>query len=92
MLGAIIGDIVGSIYEFNNHKSKEFEFFGKGCSFTDDTVHTIAVADWMLNRNAGGPGLADRLVHWSKKYPHKSYGGMFYQWLSGKEYEGKYKP
>ena len=92
MLGAIIGDIVGSIYEFNNHKSKEFEFFGKGCSFTDDTVHTIAVADWMLNRNAGGPGLADRLVHWSKKYPHKSYGGMFYQWLSGREHEGKYKP
>lgn len=92
MLGAIIGDIVGSIYEFDNHKSKDFEFFGEKCSFTDDTVHTIAVADWMLNRDKGGPGLADRLVHWSKKYPHKSYGGMFQDWLSGREYEGKYKP
>ncbi len=92
MLGAIIGDIVGSIYEFDNHKSKDFKFFGEKCSFTDDTVHTIAVADWMLNRDKGGPGLADRLVHWSKKYPHKSYGGMFQDWLSGREYEGKYKP
>jgi ADP-ribosylglycohydrolase len=92
MLGAIVGDIVGSIYEFNNHRSKEFEFFGEGCSFTDDTVHTIAVAEWFLDRDAGGPGLADRLVHWSKKYPHKSYGGMFQKWLSGREREGKYKP
>jgi ADP-ribosyl-[dinitrogen reductase] hydrolase len=92
MLGAIIGDIVGSIYEFNNHKSKEFELFGKGCCFTDDTVHTVAVADWLLNREVNGPGLTDRLVHWSKKYPHCPYGGMFQQWLSGREYEGKYQP
>ena len=92
MLGAIIGDIVGSIYEFNNHKSKEFELFSKGSSFTDDTVHTVAVADWLLNRAANGPGLTDRLVHWSRKYPHCSYGGMFRQWLSGREYEGKYEP
>jgi ADP-ribosyl-[dinitrogen reductase] hydrolase len=92
MLGAIIGDIVGSIYEFDNHKSKDFELFGKNCSFTDDTVHTVAVADWMLNRDNGGPGLTERLVHWSKKYPHCSYGGMFQQWISGREYGGKYEP
>ena len=92
MLGAIIGDIVGSIYEFDNHKSKDFEFFGDKCGFTDDTVHTIAVAQWMLNRPKDGPGLAEFLVHWSKKYPHKSYGSMFQQWISGREYEGKYKP
>ena len=92
MLGAVIGDIVGSIYEFNNHKSKDFELFGENCSFTDDTVHTMAVAQWMLNRPKGGPGLTEFLVHWSKKYPHCSYGGMFHQWLSGREYEGKYEP
>ena len=44
MLGAIIGDIVGSIYEFNNHKSKDFLLFGEFSTFTDDTLCTIAVA------------------------------------------------
>lgn len=45
MLGAIIGDIAGSIYKFNNHRSKQFEFFGPGADFTDDTVCTVAVAE-----------------------------------------------
>lgn len=45
MIGAILGDIVGSIYEFDNIKTKEFELFDKECSFTDDTVMTIAVAE-----------------------------------------------
>jgi len=102
MIGAIVGDIVGSIYEFNNHKSKDFELFGEGCSFTDDTVHTIAVAEWMMIKDyypsepedpdPDIPSLTELLVLWSNKYPHCSYGGMFQQWLSGREYEGKYKP
>ena len=48
MLGAIIGDIVGSVYEWNNIKTKDFLLFGDGCSFTDDTVMTVAVADAIM--------------------------------------------
>ena len=52
MLGSIVGDIVGSIYEFNNHRSKKFPLFGDGCDYTDDTVLTVAVADcFMRNGN-----------------------------------------
>ena len=49
MLGAIISDIVGSVYEFNNIKTKDFELFKSGCQFTDDTVMTCAVADAIMN-------------------------------------------
>lgn len=48
MLGAIIGDVVGSVYEFDNIKTKEFELFGEGNSFTDDTVMTVAVAKALI--------------------------------------------
>lgn len=48
MLGTIVGDIVGSIYEFDNHRSKDFPFFGEGADFTDDSVLTLAVADALL--------------------------------------------
>ena len=49
MLGAIAGDIVGSIYEHANIKTKDFPLFGPGCRFTDDTVLSVAVADCLLN-------------------------------------------
>lgn len=49
MLGAIIGDIAGSKYEFNNTFDYDFEMFGKGCDFTDDTICTVAIADAILN-------------------------------------------
>ena len=49
MIGAIIGDIVGSRFEFHNHRSKDFDLFTKDCRFTDDTVETIAIADSILN-------------------------------------------
>ena len=48
MLGAIYGDIVGSVYEFHNIKTKEFEMFSPKCEFTDDTVMTVAVAKALL--------------------------------------------
>ena len=51
MKGAIIGDIVGSIYEFDNLKSKDFELFKPECEFTDDTVLTVAVAEALLKYN-----------------------------------------
>ena len=55
MIGAIAGDIIGSIYEWNNIKTKDFPLFSEGCSFTDGTVLTIAVADWLLNGGGGRP-------------------------------------
>jgi ADP-ribosylglycohydrolase len=81
MLGAIIGDIVGSIYEFSNHRSKNFVFFGPGADFTDDTVCTIAVADALLH--AIPPGEA--LYTWCSRYPGRGYGGMFARWLEARE-------
>jgi len=83
MIGAIIGDIVGSIYEFDNHKSKEFDLFNKESTFTDDTVMTIAVADFILcdHGNPGQPRLISYLHEWYKKYPNESYGLKFSQWI-----------
>ena len=49
MLGGIIGDIVGSIYEFNNCKSKDFQLFSNKMEFTDDSILTVATADWLLS-------------------------------------------
>ncbi len=77
MLGAIIGDIVGSIYEANNHCSKEFAFFGSGADFTDDSVCTVAVADILLH--GGDP--AKVLRQWCHRYPGRGYGGMFRRWI-----------
>ena len=50
MIGAITGDIVGSRFEFNNHKGTDFELFEKGCDYTDDTICTVAVADCSMKR------------------------------------------
>ena len=49
MIGAIIGDIVGSRFEFNNHRSTDFQLFHPDCTFTDDTICTVAVAEWLLS-------------------------------------------
>ena len=65
MLGAITGDIVGSIYEHRNIKTKEFPFFGRRCTFTDDTVCTVAVADCLM---ADGD-FADYLRRYVLKHP-----------------------
>ncbi|TXG36983.1 ADP-ribosylglycohydrolase family protein [Seonamhaeicola maritimus] len=83
MIGAIIGDIVGSIYEFNNHKTKEFDLFIKESTFTDDTVKTVAVADFILDEhgNPGQPRLISYLHKWYKLYPNESYGAKFTQWI-----------
>jgi ADP-ribosylglycohydrolase len=76
MLGAIVGDIVGSIYEFHNNKTKEFELFGPGCCFTDDTVLTVALADSILT---GTPYVAN-LRQFYRWYPEAGYGGGFRRW------------
>ncbi len=88
MIGAIIGDIAGSRFEWHNHKSKDFEFFTSGCHFTDDSVMTIAVAKAIMeSRNFYGEevNLPENTVKWMQKigrhYPHCGYGGNFYQWI-----------
>ena len=80
MLGAIIGDIVGSVYEFNNIKTKDFPLFREECVFTDDTVMTIATAEALMN---GGEAddFIDAYKKWGRLYPHAGYGGRFGIWL-----------
>ena len=85
MIGAIIGDIVGLRFEFDNHRSTEFEFFHPDCEFTDDTVMTVAVADAIMS----GRSFGETLHAYGRKYPDRGYGGRFYTWLLKKE---GYKP
>ncbi len=81
MLGAIVGDIAGSLYEFANHRSKDFPFFGEGADFTDDSVLTMAVADALLN----GKTPRESLYLWAVRYPNRGYGGAFAHWLKTSE-------
>lgn len=79
MIGAIVGDIVGSVYEFDNLRRTDFEpFFHPKSDFTDDTVCTIAVAQALLDDVDPAPVLLD----WCERYPHRGYGGRFAQWIS----------
>jgi len=80
MLGAIIGDIVGSVYEWHNIKTKDFPLFRKDCFFTDDTVMTCAVAEAIMN---GGErdDFIDAMKKYGRMYPDAGYGGRFNGWL-----------
>lgn len=80
MIGAIIGDIVGSRFEFNNNRSTKFEFFHPDCEFTDDTVMTLAVADAIINNRPFG----EVMHEYGRKYHDRGYGGMFFNWLLSK--------
>ena len=79
MLGAMIGDIAGSKYEFNNTFDYDFEMFGGGCDFTDDTICTVAIADAILN----GRSYQESLLDWCRRYPSPkgAYGGRFAGWI-----------
>ena len=84
MLGAIIGDTVGSVYEFNNIKTTDFPLFGPRNNYTDDSIMTIAVADWLLtDPKHGMDTLEASLLNFAKKYPCPmgGYGGGFRRWL-----------
>ena len=92
MLGALIGDTVGSIYEFCNIKTIDFPLFSDGSSFTDDSVMTIAVADWLLHDPVRSQqGLEDSLVKWGHRYPDESYGGAFSRWLFMPEFQSVFR-
>ncbi len=97
MLGAIIGDIVGSRFEFNNHRNKKFDLFAEGCFATDDSIMTLAVAKAIMeamkiekqsNRcydHDFHARLSDLTVKYmqeiGRKYPNCGFDGMFYKWV-----------
>lgn len=85
MLGAIAGDIVGSRFEWDNIKTKEFEFFTCRCKFTDDSVMSLAVAKALLDCNGDYDNLGGYAVRAMREvgqpYPDSGYGGMFRQWM-----------
>jgi len=79
MLGAIIGDIAGSRFEFNRTNDYHFEMFTEACDFTDDTICTVGVADAILN----GKDIGETVHEWCQRYPYPmgGYGGRFSQWV-----------
>jgi ADP-ribosylglycohydrolase len=77
MLGAIAGDVIGSVYEQDQIKRVDFPLFSSRSTFTDDTVMTVAVAYALLHQL----DYAASLKTFGRKYPHAGYGGFFYQWL-----------
>ena len=84
MLGAITGDTVGSVYEFNNTKDYNFRLFTSESGFTDDSVMTMAVAWWLLtDREHSFQGLEEAMVHFAENCPCPmgGYGTGFYRWL-----------
>ena len=88
MLGAIIGDTVGSVYEFNNTKDYHFRLFYSQSNYTDDSIMTMAVAQWLLeDGNHSLQGLEDTMVRFGKDFPCPmgGYGGGFSVWLQHPE-------
>jgi type I restriction enzyme M protein len=85
MLGAIIGDIAGSRFEFNNYKAKDFQFLHSRCKPTDDSLMTLAVAEAILSCKPDRSDLPDQAVRCmqeiGRRYPHAGYGNRFSRWL-----------
>lgn len=92
MLGAIVGDIVGSRFEFNNHRSKQFDLLTYKCFPTDDSIMTIAIAKALLACKGDYSELGLHTVTYmqemGRKYPNAGYGGNFHKWI----YETDPKP
>ena len=85
MLGAIIGDTVGSVYEFENIKTTEFDLFSPESIYTDDSVITLAVAHWLVNdKTYNTQTLVDTIVYFANEYPcpKGGYGDRFLEWLT----------
>lgn len=85
MLGAIAGDMIGSVYEFNNHRTKTFPLFCDRTTFTDDSVLSVAVADVILH----GGSYAEAFKRYYRQYPNPvgGYGARFQQWAATAEAE-----
>ena len=89
MFGAIIGDIVGSRFEWHNIKTKEFELFHRRCHPTDDSVMTLAVAQAILDSDGDPASLSENSVRnmqvFGWRYPGAGYGGRFIKWLCAED-------
>ena len=85
MIGAIIGDISGSRFEWNNIKTKDFEFLTQKCHFTDDTVMSLAICDALLRSGKDHSQLGAQAIQsmqtLGRNYPHCGYGGSFNKWI-----------
>lgn len=85
MIGAIVGDIAGSRFEWNNHRSKIFALLPDSCFFTDDSIMSLAVCDAILKSRAGKTPLADEAVRsmqsLGRPYPDADYGASFFHWI-----------
>ena len=83
MIGAIAGDIIGSIYEMSNITTKEFPLFSPSCRFTDDSVLTVAAADVLLN----GDSYSKKFKDYCRRYPYAGYGTNFRNWALSSQTE-----
>ncbi len=86
MYGAILGDIIGSVYEWDNIKTKDFPLLIPQSRFTDDSAMTVAVAEALLDalgkdRAARRDAVIRSMQKWGRRYPNAGYGGRFYDWL-----------
>lgn len=86
MLGAIIGDMIGSVYEWHNIKKTDFPLFSPGCRPTDDSVMTIAVAQGLMQSYGKDDvtvrqKVIDAMRFYGRRYPNAGYGGKFYGWI-----------
>ncbi|MDQ0888109.1 ADP-ribosylglycohydrolase [Paenibacillus sp. V4I9] len=88
MLGAVIGDVIGSVFEWHNTKSTKFKLYDRFTRFTDDTVLTVAIADAILNKKkqsnkhyyASKRLYANKLRQYARWYPNVGYGQKFEEW------------
>jgi ADP-ribosylglycohydrolase len=86
MYGAIIGDVCGSIYEWNNRKTdhpEEIELINAQCYYTDDTILTVGIAYGLMS----GHDYKDALLTWSNKYPNNGYGRRYKDWFKRKDHK-----
>lgn len=83
MIGAIIGEVIGSRFEFNNTRDYNFNLWDDTCSYTDDTICTLAIADAILT----GESYKSKLLEWCRSYPNPmgAYGGRFAQWIHSED-------
>ena len=81
MIGAIAGDIIGSVYEWERIKTKQFDLFSPDCFFTDDTVLTVALAESILTES----DYASLMRAYYRRYPGAGYGGLFHRWAQAHE-------
>ncbi len=81
IIGAIAGDVIGSVYEGYAIKTKDFELFSDMSTFTDDTVLTLAIANWLLENKDSEKVLSDNLRDFASTYPNAGYGRSFSHWI-----------